>query len=411
MGKVITNPKNYTGKELETIFFRPALTGASAEALGVKIMFNMPVPTKLNFWKRAINVLKVYAQGWAGGDLSDKYQKEISLSKVKAELGFGAADYFGMIYELITNTPNVNLDDIQGTDIEKAETQLFRDAIQEDIRAHMWLGKVGRANGKFAAFNGFLPRIIADSIAGTGEETTIITLPNMTVADNAEALFKSMYRTYASETMKQFKDIMRFYVTSDILDNYEDTLSTGSLESARSVMVNGVKQYTWNGIPIVPVTINTYLPDALDIPQSFCVLTVKDNLALAVNTNAFPGMEARMWYNPDEMENRQRAIFMAGCEYLMPELIVAAVKISTPATPTVKVAAANTTVTITWTDHAQTGIYNVYQDGVKIATVTDNELAITGLTANTSYDYTVEAVIGNAVSAKSAKLTVTTTNV
>ena len=28
-----------------------------------------------------------------------------------------------------------------------------------------------------------------------------------------------------------------------------------------------------------------------------------------------------MWYNPDEMENRQRAIFMAGCDYLLPELM------------------------------------------------------------------------------------------
>jgi hypothetical protein len=28
-----------------------------------------------------------------------------------------------------------------------------------------------------------------------------------------------------------------------------------------------------------------------------------------------------MWYNPDQMENRQRAVFMAGCDYLLPELM------------------------------------------------------------------------------------------
>ena len=37
---------------------------------------------------------------------------------------------------------------------------------------------------------------------------------------------------------------------------------------------------------------------------------------LAVNTADFPGNEVRMWYNPDEMENRQRAVFMAGCAIL-----------------------------------------------------------------------------------------------
>ena len=29
-----------------------------------------------------------------------------------------------------------------------------------------------------------------------------------------------------------------------------------------------------------------------------------------------PGNEVRMWYNPDLMENRQRAVFMAGCDVL-----------------------------------------------------------------------------------------------
>jgi len=410
MAKIITNPKDYTGKELEEIFFRPALTGAGAAELGVKVMYNMPVPTKLNFWSRAISVLKVYAKGWTGGTSADQYQKTITLNKVKAELGIAAEDYFGMIYELITNTPNINLDDIQGTNIEKAETKLFRDAIQEDIRAHMWIGKIGRANGKFATFNGFLTKIIADSISSAGEETNIITLPSMSVADAAEGLFKSMYRN-SGELMQQFKSLLTFYVTADILNNYEDTLSSANLESSRTAMINGVREYFYNGIPIKPINIQTYLPDCLDMPQSFCLLSVRDNLALAVNTNTFPGMEARMWYNPDEMENRQRAIFMAGCDYLLPELIKVAVTVAVPATPTIKVAAANTTVTIQWTASAQTSIYKVYKDGVYLSTVTTNEAAITGLTANTEYDFTVSAIIGNAESAQSIALTVTTTNV
>jgi hypothetical protein len=53
------------------------------------------------------------------------------------------------------------------------------------------------------------------------------------------------------------------------------------------------------------------------------MLTDKRNLALAVNTSDYPGSEVRMWYNPDEMENRQRATFMAGCEILDEELVSA----------------------------------------------------------------------------------------
>lgn len=49
----IENPKNYTGRDLETIFFRPMLSGSDAVDLGIKILYNTPVPTTLQFWKRA----------------------------------------------------------------------------------------------------------------------------------------------------------------------------------------------------------------------------------------------------------------------------------------------------------------------------------------------------------------------
>lgn len=82
----IENPKNYSGRDLETIFFRPMLSGPDARALGIKVMYNTPVPTTLQFWKRAGDILQKYtAAGWKGGDAATKYSKQIALSKVKAE--------------------------------------------------------------------------------------------------------------------------------------------------------------------------------------------------------------------------------------------------------------------------------------------------------------------------------------
>ena len=72
---------------------------------------------------------------------------------------------------------------------------------------------------------------------------------------------------------------------------------------------------------MVDVQLGAYKDIASDMPSSFAFLTDRRNLALAVNTSDYPGTEVRMWYNPDEMENRQRAIFMAGCDYLLPELM------------------------------------------------------------------------------------------
>lgn len=322
MGK-ITKPKEYTGRELEDIFFRPMLTGPDAVDLGVRIMYNMPVPTTFNFWKRAVGVLRKYKKGWDGGEIADKFQKEIDLFKVKAEMGYSAEDYFGMIYELITNRADVNLDDLSGTDLEKAETYLFKEAIAEDIRVTMWLGDSSRADG-FNTFDGFLKRITAD--AGTGEDDVkVIEQPLMTDPEGANTTFRQLLEG-APEVLRQLKDQnnLVYLVSSDVYNNYEDSLEVQNLESAFRALQEGRSELKFRGIPVVDTKISGYLSEYADMPQSFTILTDRRNLALAVNTNSFPGMEARMWYNPDQMENRQRAIFMAGCDYLLPELIVMA---------------------------------------------------------------------------------------
>ena len=330
MSKIIENPKSYTGRELETIFFRPMLSGPSAIDLGVRIMYNMPVPTMLNFWHREGDVLQKYAKGWNGGELAKRFQKEIRLSKVKAEMGYSASDYFGMIYEMITNSGAVNLDDLSGTELEQAETTLFRQAIAESIRATMWLGDTERASGSYTSFNGFLKAIKADlqTTANTGKSfIRNVKIPAMSGADAAISLFERMWNA-ADDRLTAMKDEGNLVIqcTSDIYLNYEKSLEDKPLESAFAALQQGRKGLHWHGIPIVDVKVGSYLSSFADMPLALAILTDKRNMALAVNTADFPGNEVRMWYNPDEMENRQRAIFMAGADYLLPELLTVAVE-------------------------------------------------------------------------------------
>ena len=99
----LENAKTYTGKNLETIFFRPMLSGPSAIDLGVRVLYNMPVPTTVQMWEPKTDILQKFtAAGWSGGAGSKKLQKTIPLNRVKAELGYSAADYFSLVYELIT---------------------------------------------------------------------------------------------------------------------------------------------------------------------------------------------------------------------------------------------------------------------------------------------------------------------
>ncbi|MEG0789002.1 MAG: hypothetical protein RSB23_05350 [Alistipes sp.] len=316
----LENAKTYTGNTLETIFFRPMLSGPSAEELGVRVLYNMPMPTTIQLWGGQPNILQKYtAAGWTGGKNAKKYQKTLNLSRVKAELGFSAADYFSLVYELITNRADVNMDDLTGTELEQAETTLFKQSIAESIRSTMWLGDTANTTG-FNTFDGFLKSIKAFSTADT--------IPNYTytVADlaNAAKSVEIFEKTWLASNEK-LKDLkaegqLAFFVTSDIYHLYEKYLDSKGLDAAYVDSINGRATLSYHGIPIIDARLTSYLPSTT-YHKSFCIFTDRRNLVLAVNTADSPGNEIRMWYNPDLMENRQRAVFMAGCDVLDEELI------------------------------------------------------------------------------------------
>lgn len=312
----LENAKTYTGGDLETIFFRPMLSGPSAQELGVRVLYNMPVPTTIQLWGSSPNVLQKYtAAGWTGGNERTKQQKTIQLGRVKAELGFSAADYFSQVFELISARSDVNMGDLTGTELEQAETTLFKRSIAEGIRATMWMGNTAAGSG-FNTFNGFLKTIEAFS----SNDTIFNHLYKAEdIADPAGIIkiFEELWNN-ASPKVQDMKEEgnLVFYVTSDLYHLYEKYLDSKGTESAYVDAINGRKELAYHGIPVVDVRLGEYLKTSTTLHKSFAIFTDRRNLVLAVNTADFPGNEVRMWYNPDEMENRQRAVFMAGCDIL-----------------------------------------------------------------------------------------------
>ena len=289
----LESAKQYTGSDLETIFFRPILSGDSARELGVRVLYNMPVPTTIQLWDGQRNVLQKYsAAGWTGGNAATKLQKTISLGRVKAELGFSAADYFSLVYEKIAARADVNMDDLTGTELEQAETALFKQAVAESIRATMWVGDTSAASG-YNTFDGFLKTVKAGAMQ--------------------EKFYNSICQ--AEDFSDPEKVVAVLFVTSDIYYAFEKYLDGKSADAAYMATTEGRPSLAYHGIPLVDVRLGSYLTGT-SLHKSFCLLTDRRNLVLAVNTADFPGNEVRMWYNPDLMENRQRAVFMAGCDVL-----------------------------------------------------------------------------------------------
>ena len=312
MSKIIENAKNYTGNELDQIFIRPTFTGEDAKELGIRVMYNIPQNTTMNFFAKQSNILKEFATGWQGGEASKKYQKTIEMKKVKAEVGYQAEDYFATVFEKITNRSDVSMQDLTGTDLAKAEEELFRDAIKEDLRLAMWAGDVDGTLSDYDTFDGFLKK------AATYTDSVKVKLTAPT-ASNIIASFKAVWNA-ASETLRAMKSKgnLCFYVTSDVYNALEEAYDGKTNSVAYQEMVNGRAVLRWHGIEVKEMHAESVLKTA----QSAILLTHKDNLVLAVNTTDMPSAGVRMWYNPDENENRQRAAFLASAEILDESLVV-----------------------------------------------------------------------------------------
>ena len=325
MSSIIVNPKSYSGRELDTIFFRPLLTGPSAESLGIRILYNMPMPTVVQIWDRKDNVLSPFdqASGWGGGQKTTHYQKTIPMARVKAENAFSASDYFSTIFELITNRADVNMEDLSGTDLEAAETEIFRRSIAESIRMNLWLGdKGGTLNTGYTSFDGLLKLI--DERVKSGEIThSSKDLEGLMSDFSIGELFTHIIHN-ASPRLKGLypEGQMTFFVSPRIYLLYQSYLDNNFGTASYQDTQTGRHQLSYHGFPVIEVNVAPYIGESA-LSDDFIIFTDRRNLVMAVNTADSPGSEIRMWYNPDLMENRQRAVFAIGCEILDEELVSA----------------------------------------------------------------------------------------
>ena len=303
---IIENSKTYSLTDVENLFFRPTFCGKAAEEFGVKVLYNMPIPTKVPLFSQNNNILKKFTPGWQGGSSASLSQKEIAMKKLKAEAAYSAEDYFSTIYSMITTSADVNLGDLTGTDLEKAETELFRRSIVESIYGTMWFGDEDGEISSFDSFPGFLRKMIDIS---NDEESSITLYPERVDAD-IDVLFGNVWLDANDDLRAMAADgQLAFFVSSDIYDSYHFWLDRQGLTNVVAEAGGTRPTLLFHGIPVVEVP--GYKYNRLRA-KSFCILTDRRNLILALNTADSPEKEIRMWYNPDEMENRQRVVVLAG---------------------------------------------------------------------------------------------------
>lgn len=312
----IEKSKTYDATDVENIFFKPTFCGKAASDFGFKVIYNMPLPTKIPTFRHSNEILRSYSGGWHGGSATEFEERDIQLYKLKAESAYSADNYTATIYDILLNTYNVSSGDLTGSALEMAETELFRHALADDIYATTWFGDRNGNMSNFTGFDGFLKQCVLAKEDNSGLSLSIHDeLLEMSSMD----LFRAAWKEASDELRALAPDNqLAYFVSSDIYDAYQFYLDDLCTTSSYADATNGRPTMCYHGIPILEVPASKY---NIQMCNSFCILTDRRNLILALNTADSPEKEIHMWYNPDEMENRQRIVFLAGTAIADPYLL------------------------------------------------------------------------------------------
>lgn len=165
---------------------------------------------------------------------------------------------------------------------------------------------------------------VSGNLAGSVAATTANVLPADLAVDEAKDTFNTMLRNASAEQKRMDKKLMRFYVTESMFENYEDTLESGVLESARKNMVDGVERYTFKGVPIIPMYIDNAIADDFQgaYPHRAILSTPENMVKVLTDGNGDSAIET--WFEKKDNANMSRAQFEFGGGYVLPELLIAA---------------------------------------------------------------------------------------
>ena len=151
----LENSKQYTGTDLENIFFRPMLTGPSAQELGVRVLYNMPQPTHPALG-RAAQHPPGNSPPQAGREAPPATKKGEDRQPQPRESRTGILRRRLLLDGLRKDHGNGERQHGRplGHRPRTGRTTLFRQALAENIRATMWIGDTTATSG-YNTFDGF----------------------------------------------------------------------------------------------------------------------------------------------------------------------------------------------------------------------------------------------------------------
>lgn len=165
--------------------------------------------------------------------------------------------------------------------------------------------------------------VLTTDLAGGSVATTANTAAADLAAGEALATFKLMKKGQP-KFMKALPKATKFIVaTQSMIENYEDSLGGTTLESQRTVMIDGIIKLAWDGIPIFEMPIDAAI-EAYDLGYPHRALLYVDGEIAPILSSAGKFAESSLAFDGKANHNWTRTQLEMGADYWLPELLVAA---------------------------------------------------------------------------------------
>jgi hypothetical protein len=168
---------------------------------------------------------------------------------------------------------------------------------------------------------------ISDTGTGTWTESaiTVAVAESALASDAAEAILEDMLDAQTTELIQYNNEEKIIFCTYSLWRNYVQTLKNVTNEAGQSTIVNGQKQYLYEGVPVLPMPQwdKVIAADFNNVYKHRALLTVKNNMVFGTDGAQEDGA-IDSWYNKDLEMRRFRVKYRAGITYKHKELIVVA---------------------------------------------------------------------------------------
>ncbi len=314
MADVITTALTYSREDVNKYFLQPMFLG-DQNMSRFDVMLNVKSSFKLQKFASLEKITKAYSSGFTGSTGSSLGQREIVMSRVKAEVEQEANTFYNTIVGDWLAAGN-DIDNLDGTMLQEIIAEIMGRGLKRDNSRQLWFNDTASGSADYDIYDGIFKNYASLPAAQK------ITGPVGALAADAAVAQMQAAIDAAPDELRELKSEAVLEISGSYADNYRATLRSTGTEIADGVLRNGEEMLSYDGYPIiVHREWDTHISaDSLATDPHRIVLHVPKNVA--VGTDLGGEATANFWYNPDLILNRFRATYAIGTQYKNDELAV-----------------------------------------------------------------------------------------